>query len=165
LDVTSGRRGRYDARMTIIMQRVLGLALIASASLAHAAVFNVTEPWVKPAPAGASTEAYMEIASSDGATIVDARSPVASSVSLAIAQARHEAPYALPLPRRTTVLLNAGGTRFALAKLVRPLKVGDRVPITLVVRNADATTQEIEVDAEVRRHSPSYDHGIGRVHH
>ena len=107
----------------------------------------------------------MEIASSDGATIVDARSPVASSISLVTARERRAPPYALPLPPRTTVALTAGGTRLALVKLARPLKLADRVPVTLVVRNADGTTQEIEVDAEVRRHSPSYDHGIGRHAH
>jgi len=136
----------------------------ASGSAAVAAVFNVTEPWVKPVGAGGSTEAYMQLASSEGTTIVAARSPVAAAMTLVTAKERRTAPFALALPAGAAVLLTAGGTRLALVKVVHPLKLGDRVPITLVLRNADGSTQEIEVDAEVRRHSPSSDHGVGRHH-
>ena len=144
---------------------VTTIACLAFGGTAAAAVFNVTEPWVKPVGAGGSTEAYMELASSDGTTIVEARSPVATAISLVMAKDRRAAPFALSLPPAATVSLAAAGTRFALVKVVRPLKLGDRVPITLVLRNADGSTQEIEVDAEVRRHSPSYDHGVGRHQH
>jgi len=144
---------------------VATMAYLALGGTAAAAVFNVTEPWVKPVGSGGSTEAYMELASSAGATIVEARSPVATAVSLVTAKERRVAPFALSLPPAATVSLTAGGTRFALVNVVRPLKLGDRVPITLVLRNADGSAQEIEVDAEVRRHSPSYDHGVGRHPH
>jgi len=54
------------------------------------------------------------------------------------------------------------GTRIVLARVERTLKRGDRVPLTLVLKYADGATQDIEVDAEVRRRSPSEDHGVHR---
>ncbi len=160
------RRSAYDARMRRRIQ--LRLALVASLALAPAAgavsAFNVNEPWVKPAAAGGSTEAYMEMRSSDASAIVDVRSPVAASVMLVTSKGRQAPPFALTLPAGTLVSLAAGGNRFALLRVSRPLNLGDRVPLTLVVRRGDGTTQDIDVDAEVRRHSPSYDHGVGRPH-
>ena len=163
--VTSLRGNPYHARMKPVMQCLAAIATmvcLGSSGIAVAAVFNVTEPWLKPVGAGGSTEAYMQLASSDGTTIVAARSPLAAAMTLVTAKERRPAPFALALPAGAAVSLTAGGTRFALVKVVRPLKLGDRVPVTLVLRNADGSTQEIEVDAEVRRHSPSSDHGVGR---
>lgn len=100
----------------------------------------------------------MELMSSGGATLVEVRSPLAVKVRLVTGKARQEAPFALALPARDTVKLAPAGTRLVLERLARPLKLRDRVPLTLVLRNADGSTQEIAVDAEVRRRSPSDDH-------
>jgi periplasmic copper chaperone A len=163
--VTRALRNAYDARMKRIVQWAVVLACLARAAGAGAAGFNVNEPWVKPVAAGGSTDAYMELMSPEGATIVDARSPAAASVAVVTAKGRQAAPFAVQLPARKTVLLAEKATHLLLVRVERPLKVGDRVPITLVVRNADGSAQDVDVDAEVRRHSPSYDHGIGRAHH
>ena len=69
------------------------------------------------------------------------------------------------LPAQQPVALAAGGTRIVLTRVARPLARGDRVPLTLVLRYADGTTQDVEVDAEVRRRSPSEDHGHGGHRH
>ena len=66
----------------------------------------------------------------------------------------------IPLPAGVTVLLAPGAYRFALAKLSRPLKLGDRVPFVLIVEAPDGSRQEISVNAEVRRRSPTDDHKI-----
>jgi copper(I)-binding protein len=132
----------------------------ALATSASAAVFTVNEPWVSPAGAGGASEAYMEITSSEEATLVDARCAVAARVALATGQRRQPPPFALALPARTTVMLAPGAVRLALARVERTLKRGERVALTLVVRYADGSTRDIEVDAEVRRRSPSADHGV-----
>jgi copper(I)-binding protein len=144
--------------MNATTQWLLALLVAAHAGAAASAVFEVTEPWVRPAAAAASTEAYMELTSSSGATLVEVRSPVAARIALVTARKREPPPFALPLPPRTKVPLSAGRTWLVLQQLARPLKLGERVPMTLVVRDADGTTQEIEVDAEVRRRSPAADH-------
>lgn len=129
---------------------------------AHAqAVFVVTEPWVRPARAAQSTEAYMELMSSDGATLVGVRSKVATSVVLHGARG---SPIALSLPAGATVALAPGKLRLTLGKLGSTLRLGDRVPITLIVRDGTGVTQEIGVDAEVRLHSPTHDHQHPHTH-
>jgi copper(I)-binding protein len=122
------------------------------------AVFVVTEPWIRPAQQAHSTEAYMELMSSDGATLIGARTPVAASVALKGVHGATGAPIALPLPATATVMLAPGKIRLALGKITRTLRIGDRVPLTLVIRDVSGGTQQIEVDAEVRLHSPTEDH-------
>jgi len=147
------------------MNRLAGIAcacaLFALSGPAGAAVVNVTEPWIRPAAAaGETTEAYLRIQCSEDATLVDARSPAARSTALVTAAKRTPPPFSLALPAKETVRLKAGGVRLALVQVAHPLKASERVPITLVLRYADGRTQDIEVDAEVRRRSPSADHGV-----
>jgi periplasmic copper chaperone A len=133
------------------------LAFALAATHAHA-VFVVTEPWVRPAAAGAATEAFMELASSDGATLVAVRSPVAARVAVVDARGRSVARDGVPLPAGERVRLAPGRVRVSLWPLARQLRPGDRVHLTLVVRAPDGVEQAIDVDAEVRRRSPTDDH-------
>jgi periplasmic copper chaperone A len=139
-------------------------ALVALANPAACAVFQVIEPWVRPANAAATTEAYMRLVSSDGTTLVGVRSPAASRVELATGLKRTSPPFELALPPRATVLLAPGSTRIVLRQLAHPLKLGEHVPITLVLRHADGTEQQIDVVAEVRRRSASDDHRVPHKH-
>jgi|MudIll2142460700_1097286.scaffolds.fasta_scaffold495541_2 hypothetical protein len=134
-------------------------ALAFAAACADAqAVFLVTEPWVRPAAAGATTEAFMELASSDGATLIGVRTAVAERASVIDARGRPLGMDGLPLRAGARVLLAPGAARVALRPLARPLRPGDRVPLTLVIRSTDGAVQAIDVDAEVRRRSPTDDH-------
>ena len=142
-------------------RRLLTTAALALFSAHAHAVFVVTEPWVRPARATQSTEAYMELMSSDGATLVAARSKVAASVALRGAQG---SPISLSLPAGATVTLAPGKLRLTLRRLGSTLRLGDRVPLTLVVRSVTGVTQEIDVDAEVRLHSPTHDHHLPHTH-
>ena len=96
--------------------------------------------------------------SSDGATLIGVRSPIAGSVALVGAEGKRASPMALPLPAGATVALAPGKFRIALGRIARTLRVGDRVPLTLVVRDVSGASQEIDVDAEVRLRSPTDDH-------
>jgi copper(I)-binding protein len=140
------------------MHRWLGLfAALPAASFA--AVISVSEPWVRPAAAGASTDAFMELVVSESATLIDVRTPVAARVSLAQGGQRRAAPFALQLAAQEPLVMRDRGTRIVLERVQRTLERGDRVALTLVLRYADGSTQDIDVDAEVRRRSPSQDHG------
>jgi copper(I)-binding protein len=141
------------------------LALLAFAPLTSlAAVIAINQPWVRPAAIGATTYAFMELTVSEPATLVDVRTPVARTAALARGAQRQASPFALPLGARETLLMRDPHTRIELRRVSRALKRGDRVPLTLVLRYADGTLQEIEVDAEVRRRSPSDDHRGGHRH-
>jgi copper(I)-binding protein len=137
------------------------LALTLAASDASA-LFIVNQPWVSPARESQTTHAYMNLTSTDGATLIGARSDDARSVSLYSARA---AVAVLSLPAKSEVALAPGHDRLTLAGLKRTLKLGDRVKITLTVRNDDGAVNEIEVNAEVRIRSPIDDERRAHHHH
>jgi periplasmic copper chaperone A len=124
---------------------------------AHA-VLAINLPWVRVAGNAASAEVFMEIQSSEGATLVDARSDAATSVTIRRPGKGTGTIGKLPLPAGVPVMLAPDGYRLALTRLTHPIKLGDRVPLTLTLEAEDGTRQEISIDAEVRRRSALDDH-------
>ena len=123
-----------------------------------AAIFIVTEPWVRLAPNGRSAEAYMELRSTEGARLVAVRAADATGVVLLAPGSKRAAVAEIPLAADATVKLAPGAFRIALAHLDRPLKLGDRVALVLTIESSDGGRQEIPANAEVRRRSPTDDH-------
>ena len=138
--------------------------VVASAGAAAQGVFVVAEPWVRPGAAKQSTVAFMRLMSSTGATLIGARTELASRVVLRSPAGKVASPMALPLPAGEVVALQSRDFRLVLQSLARGLKPGDRVPMVLTVRDADGQVQEIAVDAEVRLHSPTDDHQLPHTH-
>ena len=130
-------------------------------NLGTVGVFVVNQPWLHPARKAQTTHAYMNLTSSDGAVLVSASSEDARRVSLR--SARGAAAAGLALPAKSEVALAPGRDHLTLTGLTRTLKIGDRVKITLVVRNDNGTAHEIAVNAEVRHRSPVDDER--RAHH
>ena len=129
------------------------LALAIWAADAHA-IFIVNQPWVRPAAAGGSSEAYMDLTSTEGATLIGARSEIATVTIRSAATA----PVArLPLPAKTMVRLAPEGYRLALSKLGKAVRRGERVILTLTVEAADGSRQDIPVNAEAQLRSPLED--------
>jgi periplasmic copper chaperone A len=126
-------------------------------------VFVVNQPWVAPARKAQTTHAYMNLTSTDGATLLSARSDDARRVSL---RSAHSAAAAgLALPARSEVSLAPGHDHLALIGLTQALRIGDRVRITLTVRDDDGAVHEIAVNAEVRHRSPVDDERRAHHHH
>jgi hypothetical protein len=121
---------------------------------AHAdALFIVNQPWVKPGTR--ASEAYMVLTSTEGAALIGVRSPVAARASLIAPGSRADhVPAALKLPAGTPIALRPGAERIALTGLSRPLKLGERVALTLTIETAAGAREDIAVDAEVRNESP-----------
>jgi periplasmic copper chaperone A len=138
-------------------------ALVVSLLATNAnALFIVNQPWVYPARQGQTTSAYMNLTSTDGATVLSARSEHAQSVSLRSARA---ALAAIALPAKSEVALAPGTDHLVLAKLKRTLRAGDRVAITLLIRDASGAISAVDVDAEVRIRSPIDDELRAHHHH
>jgi len=142
-------------RIPVSPLRLLRLASLASAlawfsDVAAYGVVSVNQPWTKPGVR--ASEAYMIVTSSESATLIGARSPVAGRVELKSAS---RLASALALPAGTPVILRPKGNHLALSRLTRALKLGDRVSLVLIIETATGTRQEIVVDAEVRRESPA----------
>lgn len=129
--------------------------LTAFSALAMADV-SVKDSWVRGTVAGQSaTGAFMELKSTEDATLVGASSTVAGVVEV------HEMTMdngvmkmrALPrltLPAGKPVALKPGGYHIMLMDLKQPLKKGDSVPLTLKLEGKDKKSSTLEVKAEVR---------------
>ena len=140
----------------------LAYGLAMTLNLAHAeALFIVTEPWVRLAPNARSAEAFMQLRSTDGAKLVAVRCDVAGHVAI---RKRGATLDAISLPAGTSVMLAPDAYRFELANLNRRLKLGDRVGFVITIEAVDGSRQEIPVNAEVRRRSPTDDHRIPHSH-
>jgi copper(I)-binding protein len=129
----------------------LALAVFAANA---AAMFIVSQPWVLPAAKGRSTEAYMDLTSSDGSTLVAASSDIAREVRIAEGTRSAQKLPKLGLPAGSMVRLAPHSYRLVLDQLMHTIKRGERVHLTLVIEKGDGTRQEIPVDAEARFDSP-----------
>jgi copper(I)-binding protein len=143
---------------------VIVLALAPCPIACGAPVFAVNQPWVTPTAGKRTTEAYMDITSSEDAALVAVRSDVAARVSLRAPAGTKSARRELRFPSHATVKLAPGGYRLVLTGVAMPLKPGDRVPLTLTIRHDSGTLQDIPVDAEVRLHSPLDDERRAHQH-
>lgn len=117
------------------------------------ALFIVNQPWVVPAAKGRSTTAYMDLTSTEGAVLIAAKSDAAARVSIG-GPKRASNVVRLALPAGEMIRLAPGRYRVVFDDLVRPIKRGERVLLTLTIEAADGSRQEIGVTAEARFNSP-----------
>jgi len=127
------------------------------------ALFVVNQPWARPAGRGQSTEVFMNLTSTDGATLVAVHTADAEEIVIRAPGKIAHVVTTLPLPAGTRVALAPGRSRLAMIKLKRSVKLGDRVLLTLTLEGVDGRRQEIPVNAEVRMRSPLDDER--RAHH
>lgn len=141
----------------------LWLAVALPATGAHA-VIVVNEPWVRPAVAGGSTEAYMNITATDGATLVAVRSDNAAKVLLHRPGTVMRTADELVLPPHTMVALAPGKYRLSLRRLSHAVRLGDIVRLTLTIKGADFAEHDIAVSAVARLRSPVDDERRAHKH-
>lgn len=127
---------------------------VAASTLAHAEV-TVKDAWVRgTVPAQTATGAFMTITSTTDAKLVSASSPAAKMVEIHESMTMggvahmHEVE-AVPLPAGKPVQLRPGGHHVMLMGLLKPLKAGDIVPITLTIEEKGKRSR-LEVKAQVR---------------
>jgi VCBS repeat-containing protein len=147
---TSSRNSRWPT-FALLFTLAFTLALPAAAAQA---LTVVNQPWVRPAAAGRSTEAYMNLTSTEGATLVAGRTDSAAATTLHRPGADARAAVELALPAGAIVELAPGNYRFSLRQLNKTIKLGDTVALTLTIRSADGALQDIAVGAVARLRSP-----------
>jgi periplasmic copper chaperone A len=138
----------------------LALCLLGGAAQAQV---SATEPWVR-APVSAAQKAtglFVTLQAAKDSRLVEARSPAAAVVEI------HEMKMdegvmrmralkdGLALPAGQPVLLRPGGYHVMLIGLKQPLKQGDEVAFTLVMKGADGKTEELALRAPVRAQAPA----------
>jgi copper(I)-binding protein len=154
-----------EKRRRFVGQCVLSGALLGAPLPGGAvAVTAVSDPWVRVAPNARSAEVFMEIRSSEAATLVGVRSDVTTGAIIQSPGTKRGTAASIPLPPGATVKLVPGGYRFVLPTLSRALTLGDRVGLELIVEAPDGSRLEIPVSAEVRRRSAYDDHRQPHAH-
>jgi copper(I)-binding protein len=105
----------------------------------------------------------MNLTSTEGATLVAARSDLAAATTLHRPGSDARAAVELALPPGAIVELAPGHYRLSLRGLNKTIKLGDVLPLTLTIRSADGALQDISVGAVARLRSPVDDER--RAHH
>jgi copper(I)-binding protein len=139
-----------------------GLVLTLLAPTASA-LFIVNQPWARPAKSGQATDVYMNLTSTDGASLVAVHTEDAEAIVIRGPGKDARTVPMLPLPAGTLVALAPGRHRLVMIGLTRSVKPGDRLALTLTIESADGARQNIPVLAEARLHSPLDDER--RAHH
>lgn len=142
-------------------KRLTGLLAAAIFALGTAAAsakdtVEVDHVWIRATVPGQKVAAaYLDITSPVAAKLVAARSPAAAIVELhtmsmhdGVMEMRQVEDIALPA--KHTIHLAPGGYHVMLINLKKPLKAGEKVPLTLVVEGADKHQSELPVTATVR---------------
>jgi len=120
------------------------------------AEITVSNAWVRgTVPGQSATGAYMEIRSTERASLVSVASPgakVAEIHEMAMEGnvMRMRGVPRLDLPAGRAVELKPGGYHVMLMGLAHPLKAGEQLPITLTIEGAGKKRQVVEIKAEVR---------------
>ena len=161
--------GEAEVVIETRFRRVLRLALACGLAIAlgsaHAAsVIVVNEPWVRLSANARSAEGYMNLQSSEAATLVAVSSDATANIEIRPPGTKRGPVSSIKLPAGENVKLAPGAYRFALAKLNRSPKLGDRVAFVLTIEAGDGSRTEIPLSAEVRLRSPTDDHRRGHSH-
>jgi len=125
-------------------------------SIAAQAEVTVKDAWVRGTlPAQTVTGAFMEIVSSEDATVISASSPLSEVVEIHSMTLENGVMKMRPLSRLalsagTPVKLAPGGYHLMLMGLKKTITKGDVVPITLKVKGTNKKTKRVEVRLEVR---------------
>ena len=136
--------------------RILSLACAALLPLLAHAQVTVTDPWVRATTSQQkATGAFMKLSPATPMTLVSASSPVAGVVEVheMVTQdgvMKMRAMPGLPLAPGKVTELKPGGYHIMLMDLKKPVSVGEKVAITLVLENEGKQRQEQVVQAEVR---------------
>ncbi|MDD0973952.1 copper chaperone PCu(A)C [Pseudomonas fontis] len=135
-----------------------GLAALAllGLSLPALAQTSVDDAWVRATvPGQPSTGAFMKLTASTDSKLVGVASNVAKDVQVhemvMKGEVMHMGPVdAVALPAGKTVSLDPNGYHVMLMGLVKQVKEGEHVPLTLIVEDAQGKRENIEVNAPVK---------------
>jgi copper(I)-binding protein len=122
---------------------------------AHAQV-KVKDPWVRATvPSQKATGAFMQLTTTEPVRLIEVQSSAAKIVE--VHEMRMEgdrmmmqAVPGLDLVPGKALDLKPGGYHVMLIDVVKPVNVGDKVPLTLVLEGKDKKRTQVQVSAEVR---------------
>lgn len=144
------------AKQRIFTQSIAIVLMSAAMTLTAHAQVAVKDAWVR-ATVGPQkvTGAFMQITSTQDAKLVAVQSAAAKKVELHTMEMdkdvmRMREIASLDLPAGKAVELKPGSYHIMLIDLVKPVKEGDTVAVTLVIENKDKKRENIEVKATAK---------------
>ena len=132
------------------------LVLMAASATAFAQDVKIDNAWARASVAGQkATGAFMTLTSKGGTRLVGVASPSAGVAEVHEMAMQGEvmkmrAVSELELPAGKAVELKPGGYHVMLMDLKQELKVGDAVPVTLVIEGAGGKRESVELKAPVK---------------
>ncbi|EJM22424.1 hypothetical protein PMI22_01596 [Pseudomonas sp. GM21] len=138
-----------------IKQLALGLSLIGLAFQVSAQT-QVHDAWVRATVVDQlSTGAFMTLQADSDSTLLSVQSPVAKTVQIHQMSMKDDVMKmgmveSVSLPAGKAVNFDPHGYHVMLIDLTTQVKEGDKVPLTLIVKNAKGEQETIEVQAEAR---------------
>lgn len=144
-----------------LLLSLLGMSLHVSAQT------TVDDAWVRATVAGQpSSGAFMRLTSTTDSKLVEVKSTAAKTVQIHESTLHNDVMGMQPvgsvaLPAGKTVNIEPEGYHVMLIDLHEQIKVGDTVPLTLVVEDSKGVKESIEVKAQARAlNSMPMDHGM-----
>lgn len=148
----------------------MALLSLFGAALPAVAQTTVADAWVRASvPQQQSTGAFMTITSSTDSTLVAVESPAAKTVQLHQMQMKGDVMSmgeikSLALPAGKAVVLDTHGYHVMLMGLVKQVKEGESVPLTLVVEDAKGQKERVELAVPVRSLTATDGHDMHQKH-
>jgi periplasmic copper chaperone A len=139
------------------MKYALALAALLFATPVLADSVKVDNAWVRAtAPGQKAAGAFMNLTATTNMTVLSGSSPAAKVVELHTMSMDNGVMIMrqikdLPLPKGQTVSLKPGGLHVMLIDLNGQIKDGDKVPLTLTVRDANGKEQKLDVELAARQ--------------
>lgn len=133
-----------------LLLSLLGMSLHVSAQT------TVDDAWVRATVAGQpSSGAFMRLTSTTDSKLVEVKSTAAKTVQIHESTLHNDVMGMQPLgsvalPAGKTVNIEPEGYHVMLIDLHKQIKVGDTVPLTLVVEDSKGVKESIEVKAQAR---------------
>lgn len=141
------------------------LAVALSLSGYAMAQTTVEDAWARATvPGQPATGAFMTLTADSDSTLLSVQSPAAKDTQIHQSTMKGDVMSMLPvdevsLPAGEPVVFDANGYHMMLMGLVKQVKEGDAVPLTLKIKNAQGEEETLEVNAVARAlNAPDHAH-------
>jgi periplasmic copper chaperone A len=134
-----------------LLSLILGITLAASA---HADSVKIENPWVRAtAPGQKVAGGFMKLTADADMTLVGGSSPISKTFELHFMRMENgvmemRQMHEIKLPKGQTVSLEPGNLHVMFIGLKSQIKPGQKVPMTLIVKDTDGKEQKLAVEAE-----------------
>lgn len=118
---------------------------------------KVDNAWVRAtAPGQQVAGGFMDLTADADMTLLGGSSPVSKSLELHYMRMENgvmemREMKSIALPKGKTISLEPGGLHVMFIGLKAPIRAGQKVPMTLLIKGADGKEQKLAVEAEAHR--------------